>query len=144
MAVTIALAGRSRYGLAYLVSHDGNGANNVTRTSVEMRADLVAGNLGGPLLQLLQTFPRSPDPTSAEAHLTLLGYDPTPTAAELENFPHCRSWIQSRGTPASNWALVATAPGGAVPAGEIGLQIASAAVANTAVLYVQFQHTLNR
>lgn len=144
MALTIALAGRSRYGLAYFLDHDGAGASSVTRTSVEMRADLVGGDLGGPLLQLLQTFPRTPDPSSADAHRTLLGYDQTPAAAELENFPHCRSWIQSRGTAAANWALIAAAPGGAVPAGEIGLQVTSAQVAVTGVLYVQFQHTLNR
>lgn len=109
-----------------------------------MRADLVAGDLGGPLLQLLQEYPKTPDPSAAEAHRTLLGYDPTGAIIDLENVPHCRSWIQSRGTPASNWALIATAPGGAVPAGEIGLQITSAEVANDAVLYVQFSHTISR
>jgi hypothetical protein len=145
MAITFALAGRTRYGLSYVLTQDGGAGNNVTITSVDMRVDLVAGQLGGPLLDLLNQYPRAaPATTGNEASRVLLGADsanPVGAVPDLENVTHCRCVMIPSGGTVADWKLTGVA---AVATTEVGVQVVSALVASDMLLQIQFSHTFDR
>ena len=145
MAITFVLAGRTRYGLSYVLTQDGAAGNNVTITSVDMRTDLIAGSLGGPLLNLLNQYPRvAPATTGNEASRVLLGADsaaPVGAVPDLENIAHCRCVMLPSGGTVADWKLTGVA---AVATTEVGLQIVSALVAADMLLQIEFNHTFVR
>lgn len=141
MALSFVLGARTRYGLAYLLTQDGAAGNNVVIDTAQMRGDLVAAGMGGPLLQLFQEYPRAAPATSGEEATQRLLGSGVNAAVTLENVPHCHAYIIPQGGVGLDWRLTGVAAAGNT---ELAYQIVSELAAGNGLLIIKFQHTLVR
>lgn len=142
MAVTATLAKATPHCLVYSVVHDGAGGDALVLDNATMLADALAG----PLRELLsEVF----NPNSqATARARMLGDASGLADQDLTNIPHCHCYFTNQiqgAAVASQSVAVVDADVDAVAGGnfELNLQMSTGNAA-TALLKIEFQHTIDR
>lgn len=140
MAVTAALAKATPNCLEYLVTHDGAGGDALVLDNATLLGDALAG----PLRELL-TEVFNPN-SQAIARARMLGDASGLADQDLTNIPHCYCYFTPRShAAAAASSCVVDADTDAVDATnfELNLQMTTG-IAATALLKIEFQHTLDR